>query len=104
MARPSRHLPLPVFLLFTLPAYAIGGPLLTACAVDKFSSPSNAALMPLPDLAQSASVSPSHSPVNESGGCGYSNSAALRYESCHLRYSNQKFFGIVDRSLAVFAH
>ncbi|KAG0477255.1 hypothetical protein HPP92_014096 [Vanilla planifolia] len=40
--------------------------------------------------------------VNESGGCGNSNSAALRYESCYLRYSNQKFFGIVDESLAVF--
>ncbi|KAG0477268.1 hypothetical protein HPP92_014109 [Vanilla planifolia] len=146
MARPSRHLPLPVFLLFTLPAYAIDGPFLTACSVDKFSSPSkynsNLHLL-LSNLTGSVPTSPnffstasigsppasqlfglaqcrpdatagscteclslasSTAPVNESGGCGYSNSAALRYESCYLRYSNQKFFGIVDRSLAVFAH
>ncbi|KAG0477256.1 hypothetical protein HPP92_014097 [Vanilla planifolia] len=146
MARPSRHLPLPVFLLFTLPAYAINGPFLTACSVDTFSSPSkynsNLHLL-LSNLTGAVPISPKYfstasigsppasqlfglaqcrpdatagscteclslasstAPVNESGVCGNSNSAALRYESCYLRYSNQKFFGIVDRSLAVFAH
>ncbi|KAG0477269.1 hypothetical protein HPP92_014110 [Vanilla planifolia] len=144
MARPSQLLPLPMFLLLTLPAYAIDGPFLTACSVDKFSSPSkyNSNLHLLlsnltgsvptsPNFFSTASIGnpPASQPfglaqcrpdatagyctdclslasakatVNESGGWGNSNSAALRYESCYLRYSNQKFFGIVDESLAVF--
>ncbi|KAG0477267.1 hypothetical protein HPP92_014108 [Vanilla planifolia] len=125
MARPSRLLLLPVFLLFTLPAYAIDEPFLTACSDEKFSSQSkyhsnlhlflsqlidsvptspnffsmaylgnpllpnslvslSAGPMPLPDIAQSASVSPPPKPPSTSPAFA-------------------KFFGIIDNSVMFVA-
>ncbi|KAK8961562.1 putative cysteine-rich repeat secretory protein 22 [Platanthera guangdongensis] len=50
-------------------------------------------------LNQSASMAASDS----TGGCGNRKSAALRYDLCLLRYSDQSFFGAVENRIFVYS-
>ncbi|KAK8942684.1 putative cysteine-rich repeat secretory protein 22 [Platanthera zijinensis] len=50
-------------------------------------------------LSQSAALAASDS----TGGCGNRKSAALRYDLCLLRYSDQSFFGAVERRIFVYS-